>query len=144
MTDDEIIEHRHKFGFSRSIMRSDKESSSSNIPRKHNYEHYCPWCYDEGAYDDNLRTGCGQEHVVINIVDDRLYNYIEKSEFDDKLKRKCLLDTVSVSDLVSSLTSPTKILIRNTPPPCPHKRFRPYSVAHSSLVSRNSQPILKF
>ena len=28
-------------------------------------------------------------------------------------------------------------------PPCPHKRFRPYSVAHSSLVSKNSQPILK-
>ena len=113
LRDEEIMEHKDKFGFTRTVIRGDKESI--NLPRKHDYDHYCPWCYDEGAYDDNLRTGCGQEHVVINIVDDRLYNYIEKSEFDDKLKRKCLLDTVSVSDLVSSLTSPTKILIRNTP-----------------------------
>ena len=82
---------------------------------RHSFDRYCPWCYDEGAYEDNLRTGVAQEHVTINIVDDRLYQHVLDGDYDERWKAKCLLSSLSVSDLCRSLTSPTKILIRNSP-----------------------------
>ena len=40
---------------------------------------------------------------------------MENSDFDDNLKSKCLLQSVSASNLVKSLRKSTRILLRNTP-----------------------------
>ena len=83
--------------------------------RRHSHSRYCPWCYDEGAYDDNLRLGCSQELLNINVVDDRLYQFVESlGERIKGFSRLCLLQCVSASSLVRAITAPTKILIRNS------------------------------
>ena len=71
--------------------------------------------FTSGAYEDNLRTGCSQEHFPITIVDDRLYRFLSgEANIDEGLKSKCLLNTVSASDLVRSVNCKTKILMRSS------------------------------
>ena len=111
LTEPERQRHLTQHGFVRSVERH-KESLGPCL--RHSFDRYCPWCYDEGAYEDNLRTGAGQEHVNINIVDDRLYQHVLDGDYDERWKSKCLLHSVSVSDLCRSLTSPTRILLRNS------------------------------
>ena len=111
LSEDDRRDHMTRRGFVRTV-EPDKES---DVPCfRHTFDRYCPWCYDEGAYEDNLRTGLAQEHVNINIVDDRVYRHVLDSEFDERVRCACLLGTVRASDLVRSLTSPAKILLRNS------------------------------
>ena len=113
LTAEERQQHLSQHGFVRSV-----EEQKESLCVRHSFDRYCPWCYDEGAYEDNLRTGAGQEHVNINIVDDRLFSYVRSSEdgmhWNKHWDTKCLLHSVSVSDLCRSLTSQTRILLRNS------------------------------
>ena len=94
--------------------------------RRHSHSRYCPWCYDEGAYNDNLRLGCSQELLNINVVDDRLYQFVESlGERIKGFSRLCLLQCVTASDLVRAITAPTKILIRNSQKLPYEEGFRP-------------------
>ena len=86
-----------------------------STPAPHTFSSYCPWCLDEGAYHDNLRPGCSQEFLPITVVEDRLVDFVETLSFDESLKCQSLLNCIRVSDLVSSLEQPAKILIRDSP-----------------------------
>ena len=57
---------QERTGHCRAVLR-DVES----VPSPHSHDIYCPWCLDEGAYHDNLRSGCSQEFYPITVVDDR-------------------------------------------------------------------------
>ena len=84
-------------------------------PIRHTFSSYCPWCLDEGAYHDNLRPGCGQEFLPVTVVDDRLYDFVESLEYEESLKCQALLHCVRVSDLLTSLHQPARILLRDSP-----------------------------
>ena len=97
------------------VKQTDVERDTSSEIRLHSTDRYCPWCYDEGAYHDNLRSGCSQTLLNINIVDDRVYQFVESlGERIPGFSRLCLLQCVSASSLVRAITAPTKILIRNS------------------------------
>ena len=85
-----------------------------STPAHHTFSSYCPWCLDEGAYHDNLRPGCSQEFLPITVVEDRLVDFVESLSFDESLKSQSLLHCIRVSDLVSSLVQPARILIRDS------------------------------
>ena len=87
---------------------------SKSVPIRHTFTKYCPWCLDEGAYHDNLRPGCSQEFLPITVVEDRLVDFVESLPFDEALQGQSLLHCVRVSDLISSLSEPARILIRNS------------------------------
>ena len=49
------------------------------------------------------------------MIDDRLYQYILSTAIiDESFKTRCLLNSVSVTDLVKSLTAPARLLLRNS------------------------------
>jgi len=117
---EERMELFKKTGHFRAVDRDTASDISLHSPTL-----YCPWCYDEGAYDDNLRAGCSQEFLKINVVDDRVWEFIENINFDRKLKEKCLLQSVSVSNLVKSTKSQSRILLRNSEFLPYESKFRP-------------------
>ena len=84
-------------------------------PQPHNFSSYCPWCWDEGAWHDSLRPGCGQEFLPITVVDDRLWDHLLSLPATDSLKGCSLLHCIRVSSLLSSLTSPSRVLVRDSP-----------------------------
>jgi len=118
------LEERMKLFKQTGNFRSIERDNESRIC-KHSFEHYCPWCYDEGAFDDNLRAGCSQEFLSINVVDDKLWEFVENMEFDSQLKESCLLQSISVSNLVKSISNKSKILLRNSEFLPYEPKFRP-------------------
>ena len=98
-----IIEKRRKdlFGIQTSI--SDVE--------KHRYDKYCPWCFDEGTGNLN-RAGCEFNMVVFSIIDSRIWNFIEQTEFSLDLIKNSLMYGVSSEDLFLSVTRPRYTLLR--------------------------------
>ena len=103
--------HHYKVNHQRTVER---DIGSEILP--HSSESYCPWCYDEGAYHDNLRAGCSHQFLNINVVDDRLFSFVESLGHTQitEFKSVCLLQCVTATNLVRAITDPTKLLIRNS------------------------------
>jgi len=86
------------------------QTSISDV-EKHSYDKYCPWCFDEGA--GNLtRGGCEFNMVVFSVIDSRIWNFIEQTEFSLDLIKNSLMYGVSSEDLFLSVTRPRYKLLR--------------------------------
>ena len=101
----------HQYKVKQRTIQRDCDSEIS----PHSGERYCPWCYDEGAYQDNLRPGCSQQFLNINVVDDRLFSFVESlAQRISGFTSACLLQCVTATNLVRAITAPTQLLIRNS------------------------------
>ena len=90
---------------------------------KHTHDKYCPFCLDQWARN-GLRMGCYFFSKAIPVIDDRLYNMIEK-KYPDKAG-KYLVNVVKATDLTKSLRDPDLELVR----PFPHYPTDADEVAH--------------
>jgi hypothetical protein len=81
----------------------------------HDLTTYCPWCLDDWC-SNFLKGGSEFTDIQVTVIDDRMYERVEKEHGD--YAKKFLVNVIKASDLVKSMDAPKYILTRPEGP-CP-------------------------